>query len=249
MLKVCLICKKKFKVTPNRSNAKYCSRLCYGESKRGKAPHNKGLTLIERYGSERAKEISKNISKGTQISFIKNPGLRESCFAHLKGKRPHNYQERETRTCACGCGETFVCRSKSSKKYIWGHNSSKKSCRRNKITSYETKILDMITKYSLPYQYTGNGSFWITSEGKHLNPDFVNVNGSKVVIEVFSEVFKRLYHKNGVEGYIAERSRLFNNFGWRVVFLDDTDLFQKDWEDHCLRKIKNVESVFENSKH
>ena len=41
--KKCLFCKKKFKVNFARKNkAKYCSCLCYWESKQGKSPWNKG---------------------------------------------------------------------------------------------------------------------------------------------------------------------------------------------------------------
>lgn len=107
-------------------------------------------------------------------------------------------------------------------------------------TSYEQRLQEIIKEYSLPYKYVGDGSFWITSEGKHINPDFINMNGKKVIIETFAEIYKKKVF-GSVENYKKERSRLFGNFGWKVIYLDGKDILRKDWKEYCYNKIKEEE--------
>jgi len=49
----------------------------------------------------------------------------------------------------------------------------------------EQRVIDIIIKYKLPYSYTGGGSVILLG----LNPDFVNCNGAKKIIEVFGIVY------------------------------------------------------------
>lgn len=112
-----------------------------------------------------------------------------------------------------------------------------KSLRENRPTSYEKRLIELIEKHHLPYKYVGDGSFWITSEGKHLNPDFVNINGRKVVVEVSAKGLKEIFC-GGYDLYKDKRRRLFGKFGYEVVFIDEDDLFCEDWEDRCLEKLK-----------
>jgi len=44
----------------------------------------------------------------------------------------------------------------------------------------ETKFIKLCEEYNLPYKYVGNGDFWI----KNRNPDFLNINGEKKVVEI-----------------------------------------------------------------
>jgi hypothetical protein len=46
---------------------------------------------------------------------------------------------------------------------------------------FEGKFIKAFAKFKLPYQYVGNGKFWV----ENMNPDFVNVNGKKEVVELF----------------------------------------------------------------
>jgi G:T-mismatch repair DNA endonuclease (very short patch repair protein) len=42
--------------------------------------------------------------------------------------------------------------------------------------------LHYIIENNLPFKYTGDGSFWITINGKHYNPDFVCTKKNKTII-------------------------------------------------------------------
>ena len=52
-------------------------------------------------------------------------------------------------------------------------------------TSYEKKIADLCIEYSLPFIYTGNGTFLIGCK----NPDFINKD-NKIAIEIYCDYFK-----------------------------------------------------------
>lgn len=72
-------------------------------------------------------------------------------------------------------------------------------------TGPERKLIRIIKKYKLPYKYTGDGSFIIGG----LNPDFVNINGEKIAIDVFGDYWHTL--KADRETYTEEgRKKFFN---------------------------------------
>jgi len=54
--------------------------------------------------------------------------------------------------------------------------------RLNRPTSLEVKVALVIENHKLPYKYVGDGYTWIAGRC----PDFLNVNGRKQVVEVFS---------------------------------------------------------------
>lgn len=78
-------------------------------------------------------------------------------------------------------------------------------------TSLEKDMINLIKKHNLPYKYTGNGSFLIG----YKNPDFININGEKKLIEVGN-----FYHHQG--NYIQERREHFAKYGWKsFIFIGD----------------------------
>jgi len=78
-------------------------------------------------------------------------------------------------------------------------------------TSLEKQMIDVIQRHNLPYKYVGDGSFWIGFK----NPDFININGKKVCIEVGNT-----YHHQG--DWSKQRIKHFAKYGWKcVVFITD----------------------------
>lgn len=67
------------------------------------------------------------------------------------------------------------------------------------------------------WKYTGNGKFWINGK----NPDFINCNGKKLVIE-----YNGFYTHTREEE--IKRRRLFYRYGYRTLFLHQKDLKDKD---------------------
>ena len=76
-------------------------------------------------------------------------------------------------------------------------------------TSLEKDMIALIAKHDLPYKYVGDGELIVGGK----NPDFVNTNGEKILIEV-GNVF---HHQNGYE---EKRKAHFNKSGWKCfVFI------------------------------
>jgi hypothetical protein len=95
-------------------------------------------------------------------------------------------------------------------------------------TSFEQKVIDVIEKYSLPFRYVGDGKIWIDRN----NPDFINNNGQKLLIEVANRV--KIHHS---EDYEKRRTGQFAEYGFATLFLRDEDILRDDWELHILNKI------------
>lgn len=84
----------------------------------------------------------------------------------------------------------------------------------------ETIMLDLLnTHYPNQWRYTGDGTFIIDG----LNPDFVNINGKKQIIEVFGDY----WHGEGVRGYRQTeegREEAFNSFGYATLIIWEHEL-------------------------
>jgi len=88
-----------------------------------------------------------------------------------------------------------------------------------KPTKPERKIIDLIIKHSLPLRYCGNGSFMI--EG--INPDFVNINGKKEVVEVFGDY----WHGKGARKWEETeegRKAVFASYGFNCIVLWEKEI-------------------------
>jgi G:T-mismatch repair DNA endonuclease (very short patch repair protein) len=90
-------------------------------------------------------------------------------------------------------------------------------CRRP--TEPERKLIEIIARHNLPFKYTGDGSFIIGN----LNPDFVNVDGGKVALDVFGDYWHTLKAK--MECYNEEgRKRIFAEYGWELVVIWEREI-------------------------
>lgn len=86
--------------------------------------------------------------------------------------------------------------------------------RQRRPTKPEAVLIDIISKYSLPFTYTGDGSFIL--EG--LNPDFIECNGRKIAIDVFGDYWHTL--KADRESYTEDgRKTIFAKYGWKLIVI------------------------------
>jgi len=85
-------------------------------------------------------------------------------------------------------------------------------------TSLEKQFIELIKELNLPYKYTGNGSCIIG----YKNPDFININGQKICIEVRNRIVCEVFSKITPEEYKKQRIKHFSKFGWKcLVFFED----------------------------
>jgi len=237
-----------------------------------KALFHKGKTYDERYGTDKAVEVKKNLTLGHQN---RDPESYTRQGKTLSKSRKEQGGLNHDPTCKC-----FICKAKRGEfkgennsffgkkhspeirkqigqkihqKYVDGTHALNDPIKQQarvaastialmkRPTSYEGKVQKIIDEYSLPYRYTGDGTFWMTSYGKHINPDFISTDHRRVALEPYNS-----YHKistfGSVENYRVERARLFNHLGWKVVFLDEKDLMRLDWKEFCLAKITKEET-------
>ncbi len=91
------------------------------------------------------------------------------------------------------------------------------SLRRRPMSSLEVKFESLAKEMSLPYKFVGNGSFFVERK----NPDFIHSGGSKIAIEVFYRRHKERF-SGGLDNWRSNREAIFNNHGWKIIFLDET---------------------------
>ena len=98
-------------------------------------------------------------------------------------------------------------------------------------TVLEMRMMKIIEKHSLPYVYTGDGSFIIGGK----NPDFVNINGKKVCIEIRNPNVTRYFTRISQDSYGKQRKEHFRKYGWECVVVSSD---MKD--DDISKKVKQV---------
>lgn len=95
----------------------------------------------------------------------------------------------------------------------------KKILKRNPKSSLEIKFENIINQLNLPYKFVGNGEVIIARKC----PDFINTNGEKTAVEVFYRKHKERF-RNGLEQWKTNRQEIFNQYGWRIEFFDETQV-------------------------
>lgn len=124
-----------------------------------------------------------------------------------------------------GLGTTVIQRERMkllNKDLKFNQKRLKALCR--KPTLPERQLIEIIEENKLPYKYVGNGSFII--EG--LNPDFINIDGKKNIIEVFG----RVWHETLLRNKDWKRSELgrimvYNSYGFKTLIIWDDEIDNK----------------------
>lgn len=72
-------------------------------------------------------------------------------------------------------------------------------------------------KYPNQWKYVGDGSFWMRVDGGFVNPDFININGQKKIIELFGAHWHKLEEEQ-------QRIDLFAKYGYQTLVIWDHEL-------------------------
>ena len=108
-----------------------------------------------------------------------------------------------------------------------------------------TSILDK--EFPNEYKFTGDGSFIIDG----LNPDFVNVNGQKKIIEVFGEAYhdpKVAKWKVSPRATVSGRRKAFKQFGYTTLIVWSQELY-KGGDEGRERLLRKIRRFHENCSH
>ena len=100
----------------------------------------------------------------------------------------------------------------------------KKCLTRNPKSSLEIKFENIINKLKLPYKFVGNGEFFI---GRKC-PDFINVNGQKIAVEVYYHKHKELLRNKTIEQWQQERQKIFDEYDWQIEFFNEFQVNEQE---------------------
>ena len=200
---------------------------------KGGTPWNKGMkrengdpippvTPMSEEGRKRVSELMKSRMKGVRAS-IKTEFKKGMKPWNIGKKWPKETKERMSEAHKNISAETRQKMSKAKKGKILTAEHIKKVLTRRTPTSLEKKFLGIVEKNGLPYRFVGDGSFMIGRK----NPDFINVNGEKIAIEVYARYYK-LRHAETVQAWQVERERVFREYGWTAIFFDETQVNEKN---------------------
>ena len=115
--------------------------------------------------------------------------------------------------------------------------------KKQKLPKHHTKperIFEQICKKNdLPFKYTGDGAFWIGKKPA-INPDFIECNGKKIAIEIFSywhDPLKR-HCKVRYSATFKGRKKALKKHKWKLVVFWQEDLERDDAEQFVLSELK-----------
>ncbi len=77
----------------------------------------------------------------------------------------------------------------------------------------EQRLMEIIKKYELPYKFVGNGEFILGGK----NPDFMNINGEKKLIEIYGTYWHRNHNPE-------DRIQLFKQYGFNTLIFWENEL-------------------------
>lgn len=90
-------------------------------------------------------------------------------------------------------------------------------------TKGEQVLIDLFDRHNLPYKYVGDGALIIYG----LNPDFINYNGQKKIIEFFGHYWHQDREDTPYERTEVGRKEVFSRLGYETLIIWDYELQDK----------------------
>lgn len=129
---------------------------------------------------------------------------------------------------------------------VWGEHLKKIGSNIRSPTKPELFFKEICERNNLPFHYVGDGQIWIGKKGeKQLNPDFVEGNGKKIAVEIFSYWHDplRRHCKVPYSQTYKGRKKILKKYGWKLVVFWQEDLEREDAEQFILNKLKQEKAI------
>jgi len=257
-----------------RNKGRFCSSECAhknrGRNNQGKNNPNY-KPKIKLVCQECGNQFEVNPSRKDTAHFCSNECYSHFKIKQIQNLETHPCYKPEIRIwidenqgkhfCQCGCGSVIKIEkwhySQGIPKYLRNHGQKSKEVQQ-KIrearmkqkafpkhhTNPELVFEEICKKYNLPFHYVGDGSLWIGKK-KPLNPDFCELNGKKIVIEVFGDYWHSpLLNRNMQNhGTLKYRKRYYRRYKWQSIFLWESDLLRKDAEQFVLNTLQKEGAI------
>ncbi len=179
-----------------------------GLNSKGKKLSKQHISRIIEYDTDRV--MSEKTKRKISKALMGHPGPN-------KGKHPSKDTKRKMSLACRKNWEDPEYRKKQTKAIIKGYSHHHPSPNKP-----ERKLMRLLNKlFPGEYKFVGNGSILI--QGK--NPDFINVNGQKKIIELFGDY----WHSEEVTGqsiteHHRQRIRCFGRYGYETLIIWECEL-------------------------
>lgn len=158
------------------------------------------------------RHASKTSFRKGHISHNKGKAIKPVTINKIRAKTIQRWQVEKAKECSMygmsGKHHSEEARTKLRKRSPYTPEQLRRILSSRRPTNIEQIVIDVIAKYSLPFRYTGDGSFIIGRK----NPDFVNINGEKIAVDIFGDRWHELEE-------IPLRKAAFAEYGWELVIL------------------------------
>jgi len=154
------------------------------------------------------------------VMLVKGMPQRMRCF---RCRKPRTQLPRPTATCL-NCGYEFTNRQlKHNLEHGWGMFCSlscgmvwkrKQGLFKRSPNNVESMLANLINTTELPFKYVGDGEVWLGNR----NPDFININGHKQVIELFGDYW---HPKTDVK----DRINHYKEYGFTTLIIWEHELY------------------------
>lgn len=191
-------------------------KLKISMTKKGSVPWNRGKKGVQIAWNKGVKGVQIAWNKGLTGIFTEE-ALNKNREVH-RGKHPTEETRKKmslaNKRLFFGKHHTEEARKKISEANIRAKKSGKYNI---KPTAPEKKLTEICSKHNLPYEYVGDGKYWV----EKVNPDFVNCDGKKVCIEVFGDY----WHKRSDQKIKDEKNlTILKKHGWQRIVVWESEL-------------------------
>lgn len=235
--------------------------LCISCGQQGtKRPNLKGKHLSKEHKRKLSElNTGKRLSLETKEKIRKNHPVYKGVRHPMYGTHPSKETRQKISEARMGCHLSDETKRKigmakiGKKNPMYGKHPSEKTRQklrahrrkqifpRHHLTKPERIFEAICEKNDLPFRYVGDGQLWIgKKEGKKLNPDFIESNGKKIVVEIFGDYWhsRLLNPKLAKQTDLRYRQRHYKKFKWNSIFIWETDLVRNDAEPFVLNELK-----------
>jgi len=242
---------KGYSPAPKDPRKRHIWRQRLSQSKRGEKNPMFGIGEAHPlYNKKHKQESIEKMRNSHKESFVKDPGLAERIGKACKGRIAWNKNRKlssehveNLRKSHKGKHLPLKQKEKIGKasKRLWQTKEYREKVIRGvlkalhaKPNKKEMELLRLLEKDKLPYEYVGSGQLIIAGK----NPDFVNTDGQKKIIEFFGDYWHR--DDNGVA-----RKGLFARYGYETLIVWEHELLEKEV---LLNKIRKFDKQRTRSK-
>jgi very-short-patch-repair endonuclease len=209
--------------------------ICKSCSQKGEKNHMFGTHLSEEmkkklrearnrstvFGNPRSEETKQKISEAHKGKKLSDEHKRKIGEAE-RGERNHNYGKHPSEETREKMRE-----ARKHQKFPKQHTKPERI--------WQEIVID---KHSLPFKYTGDGSFWIGKKPA-INPDFIHLT-KKIAVEIFS------WHHNELQRHCKVRysqtyegrKKILKKRGYKMIVFWQEDLMREDAEAFVLSELR-----------